>query len=109
MEDQYFVQLDDKMLGEYWLESFVTEILDSKYDNTDVTEVVNKLDHLSPNQKKGLLGILKRNQTMFDGTLGTYPHKKIILTLILLQNQCSNELMEYQEYTWACLRKNRFT
>ena len=55
MEDQYFVQLEDKLFGEDWLQCFATEILDAKYDNTDVTDVVNKLEHLSPNQKKDLL------------------------------------------------------
>ena len=76
MEDQYFIQLEDEVFGEDWLQSFATEILDAKYDDTDVTEVVNKIEHLSPSQKKDLLCVLKKNQKMFDGTLGVYPHKK---------------------------------
>ncbi len=31
MEDQYFIQLEDEIIGEDWLESFATEMLDAKY------------------------------------------------------------------------------
>ena len=76
MEDQYFIQTEDEIFGEDWLDCFATEILDAKYDKTDVTEIVNDMNHLSPSQKKDLLGVLARNKQMFDGTLGVYPHKK---------------------------------
>ena len=33
--------------------------------------------HLNAHQKADLLQVLQKNQTMFDGTLGVYPHKKV--------------------------------
>ena len=39
-------------------------------------DVVNKLDHLQTQQKADILAVLQKHQTMFDGTLGVYPHKK---------------------------------
>ena len=76
MEDQYFIQLEDEILGEDWLQCYATEILDAKYEWTDVADVVKKLHHLAQNQKDDLLAVLKRHATMFEGTLGVYPHKK---------------------------------
>ena len=77
MEDQYFIQVEDELFGEDWLQCFATEILDAKYDFTEVKDVVDKLDHLSSDQKKELLNVLSKHKKMFDGTLGVYPHKKI--------------------------------
>ena len=54
MEDQYFVQLEDEILGEDWLECFATEILDAKYEWTAVENVVKDLNHLKKNQKDDL-------------------------------------------------------
>ena len=76
MEDQYWIQQEDLILGEDWLESFATVILDAKYEFTDVRDVVSGLDHLNQDQKDGLLTVLQKHQKMFDGTLGVYPHKK---------------------------------
>ncbi len=47
MVDQYFIQLEDELLGEDWLESFALEILDAGYEFTEIREVVEKLDHLT--------------------------------------------------------------
>ena len=38
--------------------------------------MVRDLDHLTAPQQEGLLSVLKRHATIFDGTLGLYPHKK---------------------------------
>ena len=76
MVDQYFIQVEDELLGEDWLDCYATEILDAKYEFTDVTEVVNAMNHLNQKQKDDILAILKKHQKMFDGTLGVYPHKK---------------------------------
>jgi hypothetical protein len=40
MEDMFHIQVKDKIFGEDWLECFATEILDAKYEKTDVVEVV---------------------------------------------------------------------
>jgi len=76
MSDNYFIQLEDTIFGEDWLDSFATEILDAKYELTDVASVVNTLDHLTQNQKDDILNVLTKHKKMFDGTLGVYPHKK---------------------------------
>ncbi len=55
MEDMFYIQVKDKIFGEDWLECFATEILDAKYDKTDVAEVVKGLTHLNTHQKADLL------------------------------------------------------
>ena len=55
MEDMFHIQVKDKIFGEDWLECFATEILDAKYEKTDVAEVVKKLTHLNAHQKTDLL------------------------------------------------------
>ena len=47
MEDHYCLQLEDELLGEHWLDCFATSILDAKYEWTDITKVVNDLEHLN--------------------------------------------------------------
>ncbi len=46
MEDIFHIQVEDKLFSEDWLECFATEILDAKYERTDVVEVVKGLTHL---------------------------------------------------------------
>ena len=36
MEDMYYIQYEDELLGQDWLEMYATEILDVKYMWTDV-------------------------------------------------------------------------
>jgi hypothetical protein len=47
MEDMFHIQVEDKNFCEDWLECFATEILDAKYEKTDVFEVVKGLTHLN--------------------------------------------------------------
>jgi hypothetical protein len=77
MEDMFHIQVEDKIFGEDWLECITTEILDAKYEKTDVAEVVKELTHLIAYQKADLLRVLKENNKVFGGTLGVYPHKKV--------------------------------
>jgi hypothetical protein len=77
MEDMFHIQVEDEIFGEDWLECFATEILDAKYEKTDVAEVVNGLTHLNAHQKADLLQVLQENDKMFRGTCGVYPHKKV--------------------------------
>jgi hypothetical protein len=55
MEDIVHIQVKGKIFGEDWLECFTTEILDTKYEKTDVAEVVKGLTHLNAHQKADLL------------------------------------------------------
>jgi hypothetical protein len=77
MEDMFHIQVEYELFGDDWLECFATEILDSKFDRTDVVEVVKGLTHLNAHQKADLLQVLQESDKMFDGTLGVYPHKKV--------------------------------
>jgi hypothetical protein len=77
MEDMFHIQVKDEIFGEHWLECCATEILDAKYEKTDVAEVMKGLTHLNAHQKADLLRVLQENDKMFDGTLGVYPHKKV--------------------------------
>jgi len=81
MEDALFVQYEDELLGEDWLDSFATEILDAKYDYTTARDVINRQDHLDAKQKEDLLKVLEKHQKLFDGTLGVYPHRKVHIEL----------------------------
>jgi hypothetical protein len=58
MEDMFHIQVKDEIFGEDWLECFATEILDAKYDKTDVAEVMKGLTHLNAHQKADLLQVI---------------------------------------------------
>ncbi len=75
----FHIQVKDKLFGEDWLKNFVAEILDAKYEKTDVVEVMKGLTHLNTHQKADLLWVLQENKKMFDETLDVYPHKKGII------------------------------
>ncbi len=55
MEDMFHIQVEDKLFGEGLLKCFGTEILDAKYERTDVVKVVKGLTHLNAHQKADLL------------------------------------------------------
>ena len=55
MEVIFHIQVEDEIFGEDWLECFATEILDAKYEKTDVAKVVKGLTHLKAHQKADLL------------------------------------------------------
>jgi hypothetical protein len=50
MEDMFHIQVEDEIFSEDWLECFSTEIMDAKYEKTDVVEVVKGLTHLNAHQ-----------------------------------------------------------
>ena len=51
MIDQYFIQVEDELFGENWIDCFGTGILDPKYEFIDVADVVNQMNHLNQKQK----------------------------------------------------------
>eukprot|EP00957_Ditylum_brightwellii_P063945 4851162-Ditylum_brightwellii.AAC.1 len=74
MEESYFIQIEDEIFGKDRLHKYASEILDAKYEFTDVIDVVNRQGHLTQSQKDTLLSVIQKHQQMFDGTLGKYPH-----------------------------------
>ncbi len=78
MEDMFHIHTKNNIFGEDWLKSFATEILDAKYEKTDVAEVMKGLTHLDAHQKaEDLPWVLHENKKMFDEALNVYPHKKV--------------------------------
>jgi hypothetical protein len=55
IEDMFHIQVKDQLFGEDWLKCFATKIVDTKYEMTDVVEVVKGLTHLNACQKADLL------------------------------------------------------
>jgi hypothetical protein len=54
----------------------VTRILDAKYQKADLHSIVkDDCKHLSANQQKKLLQLLKKYESLFDGTLGDWKTK----------------------------------
>ena len=64
MEHMFFIQAEDELFGEDWLNCYATEILDAKYEWTYVANVVNNLRHLNAHQKADLLQVLQENSKM---------------------------------------------
>jgi hypothetical protein len=50
MEDMFHIQVEDKLL-----KRFATEILDDKYERTDLVDILKGLTHLNTHQKADLL------------------------------------------------------
>ncbi len=59
-----------------------TRILDAKYSKADLQSVVrDSCKHLSANQQKKLLQLLKNYESLFDGTLGNWKTKPVSFQL----------------------------
>jgi hypothetical protein len=60
----------------------VTQILDAKYQKADLQSIVkDKCKHLSADQQKKLLQLLKKYKLLFDGTLGDWKTKPVSFQL----------------------------
>jgi hypothetical protein len=60
----------------------VMRILDAKYQKADLQSIVrNSCKHLSTNQQKKLLQLLKKYKLLFDGTLGDWKTKPVSFQL----------------------------
>ncbi len=81
MEDMLHIKVNDKLFIKDWLKCLASKILDAKYDKADVAEVVKEITHLSLHQKVDLRWVLQENKKMFYGTLGVYPHKKVLIDI----------------------------
>ena len=72
IENMFFTQNEDEIFGEDWLQCYATEILDTKHQQTEITNVLDKLTHLNTNQKTDSLQVLQNNSKMFDVILDIY-------------------------------------
>ena len=78
------IQQEIELFGMDWydLTCYAIEILDAKYEKVSTDDNVEQLDHLSPQQKKDLKGVLNEYTKLFDGTLGVFPYKKNHIDLV---------------------------
>jgi hypothetical protein len=60
----------------------VMRILDAKYNKADLQSIVrDDCNHLSADQQKKLLQLLKKYESLFDGTLGDWKTKPVLFQL----------------------------
>jgi hypothetical protein len=60
----------------------VTQILDAKYQKADLQSIArDDCKHLSTNQQKMLLQLLKQYESLFDGNLGDWKTKPVSFQL----------------------------
>jgi hypothetical protein len=60
----------------------VMQILDAKYQKADLQSIVrDNCKHLSADQKKKLLQLLTKYESLFDGTLGDWKTKPVSFQL----------------------------
>ena len=72
----FMVQHDDEFIGDDWMDCYVSQILDAKYERVDIDDVIKSLSHLTESQKEDLRNLLSRHTKLFDGTLGGYIRMK---------------------------------
>ena len=71
----------DTLLDDTGPELYASEILDAKYDETSIEEVVRQQTHLNEGQRRRLQETLDKYTTIFDGKLGHYTRSKVHLEL----------------------------
>ena len=83
--DDYLIQMeeDDWDFEDEYLESYLTTILDAKYEKANIDLIISAQRHLDDAQQNDLRTLLKRHEPLFNGTLGLYPHKKMHIELEL--------------------------
>lgn len=53
-------------------ETFDRSIAENSYEKTDLSKFTQAMKYLEQSQKDGLLNLLQKHESMFDGTLGTW-------------------------------------
>ena len=83
-----------------------TWILDAKYSKADLQSVVrDKCKHLSADQQKKLLQLLKKYESLFDGTLGDWKTKPVSSQLKEAVSPYHSQASQYQRYIKKPLSK----
>ena len=59
----------------------IQEILDHKYSKADLEQVAKESTHLPHDEQQALLKLLKKYETLFDGTLGNWKMDKYNIEL----------------------------
>ncbi len=83
-----------------------TLILGAKYSKADLQSVVRDYcKHLSANQQKKLLQLLKRYESLFNGTLGDWKTKLVSFQLKEGVSLYHTKLFQYQRFIKKPLSK----
>ncbi len=84
MAETMEIQLEDIFFGMDWYDPacYASEILDAKYEQVLVDDVIDQLDHLSAQQKNDLKRVLNEHTKLFDGTLGVFTHRELHIDLV---------------------------
>ncbi len=77
------IQQEVELFGMDWYDPtcFAIEIIDAKYEQVQIGDVVSQLEHLNDQQKADNKQVLSEFTKLFDGTLGVYPHRKFHIDL----------------------------
>ena len=59
----------------------IKQILDAKYEKADVNKVAKECTHLTHEQQQKLASILRKHESLFDGTLGEFKGSKYNIEL----------------------------
>jgi hypothetical protein len=78
--NMYYTFAQDDNLSES-VDSFLREILPSKYEKANIDDVIKKQAQLTLDQQNELHEVLNQFEHLFNGELGFYPHQKIHLEL----------------------------
>ncbi len=83
-----------------------TWILDAKYSKADLQSVVrDNYKHLKADQQKKLLQLLKKNESLFDGTLGDWKTNPVSFQLKEGASPYHGQASQYQRYIRIPLSK----
>jgi hypothetical protein len=81
----------------------IMRILDAKYQKADLQSIVrDNRKHLSADQPKKLLQLLKKYESLFDGTLGDYKNK-------LVSFQLKEGVSPYHDRAFPVLKVHKVT
>ena len=70
MIEQAYADEDNPYLEEE--DGYLSHILDAKYEEMDIDEVMNRQNHLTESQQKDLKRLLLKYPKLFDGKLTKY-------------------------------------
>ena len=81
--DSLLIQSKEELFGDDWLKSYAVEkILDAKYDKMDINKLMANKKHLNASQQQQLKQLFMKYEKVFDGILGLYPHKKVLIEVL---------------------------
>jgi hypothetical protein len=106
MEDTYYIQYEDELLGQDWLEIYATEILDARYRWIDVQDVVDSQDHLNAKQKCDSLDVLTHIKNYFTVHWECIRTKWCTSKLNPTPNQCMRDPIPCLAFTCPCTNVN---